>query len=526
MTTRQLRARSGVTLLVFLLPLASVGQEAPHNETSPLYRVTVVQRTVKAINYEYRSGPTKVDFRGTVLLPAAKGEATVESQRGSTRIDVSVRGLAAPQRFGREYLTYVLWAITPQGRPYNIGELIPGASDKASLHAASDLQAFAMIVTAEPYSAVRQPSDVVVLENQVRPDTAGGVEPVEARYELLPRGTYTWHVPSAAETAAVRTPKISMHEYEAVSELYQAQNAVGIAGSANAARYAPEVFDRASQLLSEAQALQDRKGDFRTVVQEAREAAQTAEDARVIAERRQQEEQLQAANAEVSRTKADLAHARQAKEEAVDEARRALAEANRETAARLPSTAPDELPAPPPPPRERTSARIAAPPRSEASEEREMRLRLLQNLKGVLPTLDTPRGLIATVPDDKFQGADLRAGSTSQVARIAAIVADRPGLRVSVEGYSASAANAAESQQRAEAVRHVLVASGVPAYQVSAAGYGNSRPVASNASEQGRKENSRVEIVVSGRAIGDVALWDHPYPLAGSRQPQSGSWPR
>src|SRR5262249_43955808 len=255
------------------------GQPGP-SQPAPIYHVTVVERTTRAVNYQYRSGPTLIDFRGTVLMPKAKGQAMVESRQGRTEIDAHVDHVLPSQRYGREYLTYVLWAISPEANPHTLGELVPGSSDKASLRVTTDLQAFAMIVTAEPYSAVRQPSDVVVLENQIREDTAGTSVPVNAKYELLPRGEYTWHI-SDSLPAEFAGPKVSMNDYEALLEVYQAQNAIGIAGAANAAKYAPGTFERAQQLLTEAQQLQTTKGEFRRVVERAREAAQTAEDARL-----------------------------------------------------------------------------------------------------------------------------------------------------------------------------------------------------------------------------------------------------
>lgn len=161
---------SGV--LLGLCSFLSWGQNAD-SVSIPIYRVTVVQRTVDAVNYQYRSGPTKIDFRGTVLLPKAHGDATVESRRGRTEIDAKLDNVEESQRFGNEYLTYVLWAITPEGRPHNLGEVVPGPSNKAKLRVTTDLQAFGLIVTAEPLAAVRQPSDVVVIENLVRSDTVG-----------------------------------------------------------------------------------------------------------------------------------------------------------------------------------------------------------------------------------------------------------------------------------------------------------------------------------------------------------------
>src|SRR5580700_6883316 len=204
-------------------------------QTVPLYRVTVIDRTVSAVDYQYRNGPTRIDFRGTVLLPEAKGNAIVESKEGRVEIDARFGHLPAPTRYGREYLTYVLWAITPEGHAKNLGEILAGSSDKGKLHVTTDLQAFGMIVTAEPYSAVRQPSDVVVLENQIRPDTIGRTQPIQAKYELMPRGQYTYQVQEGLARAVTNAPKVSMEEYEAVLELYQAQNAIGIASAANAA---------------------------------------------------------------------------------------------------------------------------------------------------------------------------------------------------------------------------------------------------------------------------------------------------
>src|SRR5471030_3210892 len=163
-----------------------------HRENVPIYHVTVIERTVKAVDYQYRQLPTRVDFKGTVLLPQAKGQAAVESKRGRTEIEAKFERVEAPERFGHEYLTYVLWAITPDGHPKNLGEVVAGGSDHAHLHVTTDLQAFGMIVTAEPYSAVRQPSDVVVMENEIRPDTIGATELIQPKYELLPRGSNSY----------------------------------------------------------------------------------------------------------------------------------------------------------------------------------------------------------------------------------------------------------------------------------------------------------------------------------------------
>src|SRR5579863_6326906 len=307
---------SALGVLLCALPAACQG-----SGSVPIYRVTVIQRSVDAINYQYRSGPTQIDFTGTVLLPKSKGEATVESKRGRTEIDAKLEHLEAPSRFGREYLTYVLWAITPEGRPHNLGELVADSGDKSKVHVSTDLQAFGLLVTAEPYSAVRQPSDVVVLENKIRPDTIGKIEPIEVKYELMPRGQYTWQEPVNLQSAVANAPKVSMDRYEALLELYQAQNAIGIARVARADQYAPNTFAKAEQLLTEAQRLDQFKGNSRLVVQSAREAAQTAEDARAIAERREQDDK-------VARAQADASIAQQARAQADVQVAQARSEAD------------------------------------------------------------------------------------------------------------------------------------------------------------------------------------------------------
>jgi hypothetical protein len=224
-----------------------------------------------------------VDLKGTVLATEARGEARVESKRGAVEIEVQVHRLEPPSRFGNEYLTYVLWAITPQGRSTNIGELVLDPGNKGKLKVSTELQAFALIVTAEPYFAVTQPSDVVVMENIIRPDTVGKVEEVIAKYELMPRGHYTYVRPSPGVARPVAGPKMSMDQYEAVLALYQALNAIQIARAAGADRDAGDTMRKAVQLYENARNLQSRNAASREVVMTARQSAQTAEDARAIA---------------------------------------------------------------------------------------------------------------------------------------------------------------------------------------------------------------------------------------------------
>jgi outer membrane protein OmpA-like peptidoglycan-associated protein len=506
-------------ILFSALPAAGQDAAATKKQEQPIYNVTVVERSVKAINYEYRNGPTKIDFRGTVLLPDGKGEATVESKRGRTEIDARLEKLTQPVRYGREYLTYTLWAITPEGAAHNLGEIVPNGSDKADLHVTTDLQAFGLIVTAEPYSTARQPSDVVVLENEVRPDTVGKIQPIEVKYGLMPRGHYTLELGDNLQNAVANTPRVSMSTYEAMLEVYEAQNAVGIARAAGADKYAASTFEKAQALLTEAQRLQASKSATSLIVQDAREASQTAEDARVIAERRQTDEKLAAAQQEAAQARQGQAEAeaalRQAKIQA--DAARAQAEAERaivqKTAADAAEARQQAEQAAASAAAARASAQPPAPPAQQYSQRSELRTQLMEQLKGVLPTIDTPRGLVVTVGDSSFDGSDLREAAARQVVQLAAIVTAHPGLRVDVEGFVDNTASEATSYRRAEAVGRVLLSQGVPDDAVSARGLGDSRLLVANSSPANREQNRRVEIVISGNSIGSLASWDRTYGI-------------
>ena len=268
-------------------PTQQLEPHAAPGPASPLYHVDVVAKSTKAVNYGHRSAPTKIDFAGTVLQPDAKGEARIKARRGvvcdrgeSSRIS------SAPQSFGGQYLTYVLWAITPDGRATNLGEVITDSGDDGKLETATELQSFALILTAEPYYAVTHPSDVVVMENALRPDTIGRVQTVDASYELLKRGRYTFDVDAASREQERPARKVSQREYESLVELYQARNAVQLAQAGGAEMHSPDALARARAKLALAERQYEDKPKSREVVTLAREATQTAEDARLIAARR------------------------------------------------------------------------------------------------------------------------------------------------------------------------------------------------------------------------------------------------
>ena len=432
-----------ITALGLFCTLIAAGQNVP------IYRVTVVDRTVSAVDYQYRNGPTNIDFRGTVLLPQSKGGAIVESKTGRTEIDAHFDRLEAPTRFGREYLTYVLWAITPDGHPKNLGEILPGSSDKAHLRVTTSLLAFGMIVTAEPYAAVREPSDVVVMENQPRPDTIGGREPIQAKYELLPRGHYTYNIQegmqgmAAAEANAVR---LSPDRYQSLVEVYEAQNAVQIAQSAGAGQYAPDTFSKAQDQLLQAQEAIDHKAGMTTVVTLARQAAQTAEDARILAIQRKQAGELARARDQVAQAEAQRAQAEAAAQALLEQERAARQAAQAEVQAQAAAAAVNAAAV-----QQARPTVVQIQPAEDRDEllKQELRRHLLEQFSVSLSARDTPRGLTLTVPDSDFQGAHVSPVVAERLARVAAVLRAHPDLTVEVDG------NQAFAYERAEGVRDI-----------------------------------------------------------------------
>ncbi len=273
------------------LSLSAVAQTNSQTTTAvepmsptPTYHVNVVSRAVQAVNYQHRSGATNLDFAGTDLMPSANGQAKIESKRGSIWIEAEFANLQNPTTFGNEYLTYILWAISPEGRAVNLGEVLVGGNHRSKLEVTTDLQAFALIVTAEPYYAVRQPSNAVVLENVVRADTKGTTEAVNAKYELMERGGY---IPTGYKfDPVVLNAKLPL-------EFFEARNALRIAQSEGAEKYASDSYQHAVQLMNNADEYAVSKHiDRKPLIAVSREEVQTAEDARAIAVKKMDDERL------------------------------------------------------------------------------------------------------------------------------------------------------------------------------------------------------------------------------------------
>ena len=273
---------------MFCLAASGFSQVTPSpNDHVPIYKITVVQRALQAVNFQRHAGPTDIDLKGTVLLPKAEGRATVEVKNGYTKIDFNLKKLEPPTIFGMEFLTYVLWAITPDGKAINLGEVIPNGSLKASMQVTSPYSTFGLLITAEPYFSVPYPSDVIVVESAVRPDTIGRVEEVEAKAELLPRGQYTLNIQASklASASMKNLPSVSMEEYEATTKLYQARNAIQIAQADGASAM---TLARARGYLDQAEAAYNKR-NYKNMIDSARQAVEAASDARIIAMRQKKE---------------------------------------------------------------------------------------------------------------------------------------------------------------------------------------------------------------------------------------------
>ena len=487
-------------------------QPPGQNDQMPIFRVQVYARTTKAVNYRHRGGSTTVDFRGTDLMPEVAGHAKVDGKAGHLAISAELTHMQPASKFGGQYLTYVLWAITPEGRAVNLGEVLPGENGKDKIDVTTDLQAFGLIVTAEPYYSVTHPSNKVVAENILRQETKGFEEPIDARFDVLEGAQYTIDVPADQLPATRADSKVPL-------DLLEARNAVAIAKAAGAQHYAPDSLAKAEDMLQRAEDYLQRKQGRTPIGTAARGASQMAEDARVLTLRRKEQERIDAerraheeaqAKAEAD-ARAAQEQATQAQAQAEEDARRraeaehAQAEAQRQQAASLAQ-------------QQQAEAATAAAQQAAAEADRQkqeairqkeaMRARLLAQLNQVLQTRDTARGLIVSMPDVlfDFNKYTLKPEARERLARISGIVLAYPDLKLQIEGYTDSIGsdeyNQTLSEKRAGAVRGYLISSGVSMDNVSAQGMGKADPIADNSTAAGRKLNRRVEMIVSGDVIG------------------------
>jgi outer membrane protein OmpA-like peptidoglycan-associated protein len=523
--------------IVVLTAFFAWGQPQPSAATSTSTSANTVSRTTKAMHYRLQGGSVKVEFQGTELMQRATGEAKVEGKKTNFEIDAKFEGLEDATKFGLEYLTYVMWAVSPQGRPVNLGEVTLDKNGSGHVKAYTDLQSFGMIVTAEPYFAVSQPGNMVVIESAAISGAA--VENIDAHYELVARGTYSStnaHIQDAIFGIDRKTPL----------ELFEARNALRIAHIAEADKYAGAILSKAGQQQMHAEELYRQKAKKEIVEAAAKEATETAEEARVMAVKQKFEAEAQAqaaareakaradadaesrrrAEADAARHEAeqariqaeqDRAQAEQAKaeaEKAKAEAQAAAEEAARQKEeaekAKAEAIAQQQVLA-----AETDKAKAAAAQseylRQQAEKEKaELRARLLQQLNSILATRDSARGLIANMSDVLFRSGsfELLPGARERLAKVSGIILAYPTLHLAVEGHTDSIGsedyNQNLSEQRASAVRDYFVQQGISASSIEAHGFGKAEPIASNDTPEGRQQNRRVELVLSGVAIGSV----------------------
>ena len=452
-----------------------------------------ISRTVPAVNYPTNSS-TQIDFKGTPLLPFAGGSAKVQNKKSSVSVDASVSKMSPATQLGPEFLTYVLWAITPEGRANNLGE-VQLNGNKGKLSVTTRLPNFAMIVTAEPYFAVSQPSEMVVLQNVPREDTKGVTTPVTAT--LLSRSTYH---------EAQLQPFVM--ESGVPLAVYEARNALRIAALQDAAKYAPDAWEKASQSAAQMETYLRQK-QKNPIITAARDTTQQAEDARSIAVRQAAEAQVAAAKRaaaeelaqqqqQAAQREAELTAQRKA---AAERAAESAAQASQEAQARAQAEAAQKR-------AQDEAARSAAAAALAEQQQQQLRAQLLAQLNSVLQTVDTPRGLVVTMADVLFASGkyDLSQDASLKLARLSGVILAHPGLKLRIEGYTDStgseAFNLKLSGQRADEVRAFLVQQGLSPEDVTSTGMGQANPVASNDTAVGRKQNRRVEIIVSGEAIG------------------------
>jgi outer membrane protein OmpA-like peptidoglycan-associated protein len=480
-------------------------------------------RSIKAVGYQVGGGATTLDLKSTGLIPAALGEAKVEAKGSVTTVEAKVQGLTLPTPLGTEFLAYVVWAVSPEGRAINLGEIRPNEGGRGTLKVTTLLQSFSLFVTAEPYPAVRQPSEMLVLENELRKNTKGRLFVVDD-YKLMKRSAYQVRYNPLALSLDLKNVPL---------EMYQARNAVEIVRTQDAGKYAPEIFSKAEGGLELAENALTRKASKQQIISLARQTAQASEDARTLTAERKEQERIAAeqaaaaarakAEAEAkaaaeaaaaqqraqaeSRRQAELAAAREAQLRAEAAARQAEA-ARQEAQLRAEATARDAA---------AREAQIQAANReaqAKAEAERaqkaaaDLRAQLLEQFNRIMETRDTARGLIVTMADVLFDTGkyDLRPPTREALARLSGVALAHPGLRFDVEGHTDSTGsdelNQTLSQRRADAVREYLIQQGLPAEGVTSRGFGKTSPVADNSTAEGRKKNRRVELIVSGEIIG------------------------
>ena len=496
-----------VKLFALLWMVAALAANAASQAPQEIPASSLISKSTVAIGFTVGGGSTKVDLTGTSLMPQASGEAKVQARAnaGLTNVEVTVMGMTPPSNLGAEYLTFVLWAVTPEGHTSNLGEILINKNGQGKLNATTPAQTFSLIITAEPYFAARVPSEMVVLEMETRKNTKGKLFPV-TEYKLMKRSQY-----AKLGNPLALTPDLS----RVPLEVYEARNAVDIAKARGAAQYAPDIFSKAQASLQMTENELSRNADKKQIISTAKQTVQFAEDARAFSAERQDQERIaaeQQAAANQARAEAEAKAAAEAKRQAeIASAKQAQIKAQADAEARRQAELAAAKQAQMQAEADALKAKEDAA-KAEAEKARqaaaELRAQLLEQFNKVLPTTDTPRGLQVNMGDVLFDTGkyNLRMPAQLGLAKLSGIVLSHPGLKLAVEGYTdttgTAAFNQTLSEQRANAVRDYLIQQGLDAGSITAQGFGPSDPVASNDTPQGRQQNLRVEIIISGEVIG------------------------
>lgn len=482
-------------IIFFLfLPLCVSAGPALAQDQQDVPESNLTMKSIKAVGYRVGGWSTKVDLKGTELMSQAAGEAKVEARQGKTNIEVSIKNLAQPTKLGAEFLTYVLWVLTPDGRSGNTGEILVNKDGDGKLSATTPAQTFSMIVTAEPYFAVRIPSEMVILENDTRKDTKGQIFPVND-FKLMKRAQYQ----------KLGNPLALTPDLERVPlQVYEARNAVDIAKSHGAEKDAPEIFTKAIASLQATENSLSSKKDKKDIMSAARQSVQFAEDARALAAQRQDQARIAAekeAAAARARAEAEEKAAQEAKRQAeLAAAKQAQMKAEADAAAIRAKAEADALKA------KEEAARAEAKRAEKAAAD--LRAQLFEQFNRILETRDTPRGLVVNMGDVLFDFGkyDLRPEAREKLAKLSGIILAHSGLELAIEGHTDNVGseelNQKLSEKRAETVQAYLLQQGLAETSVASRGFGETSPVADNSTAEGRQRNRRVEIVVSGEVIG------------------------
>ncbi|MCA1634735.1 MAG: OmpA family protein [Acidobacteria bacterium] len=465
-------------------------------------------------------------FRGTTRLPRLRGEAKVKrTGRRNTRVEMSINDLPRAYELGSIYTTFVLWAISPEGRADNLGEFKRGGSMffDTKIDVTTPLQTFALIVTAEPHFLVRSPSRMVVLENlPPREPGAAAVQSVPVQY-LGNASDYfnDSRVPDLADRDYTRTPvsllgarqAVSLARYagaerDAANELSEAKAALEQAENAwrlnqaepevdSLARRAISLSVRAEEVSEVSGAARKRRDEIKRrdeavrdaedttaeankQIQDLREALRKEEHARELAER-----DAVSANQQLRELRSELARLRQELQTVRTEGEQAKV-----TLARIEG--------------ERSAEQSRVASEQQALKQREALSAMRLTLARFGTVRETARGLVLVLPDSLWTGARAveltpKAEATT-VDPLAALIANNPGFQIVIEAYTDSRGAEIElqklTQDRAEALAGRLVSAGVDGARIQASGMGVTNPVAANTTPAGRQKNRRIEITL------------------------------